>query len=72
MLLVERKDFNVLIDNKSFFDQSVKNKQEEYKKLIEMSKNDDYAAGNLLHYLYHQNYCKLQYNQIRVFLSKLI
>ena len=38
MLLVEIKDFNALIDNKRFFDQPVKNKQEAYEKLIEMSK----------------------------------
>ena len=36
MLLVEIKDFNALIDNKSLVDQPVKNKQEEYEKLIEM------------------------------------
>ena len=36
--LVEIKDFNALIDNKRFFDQPVKNKQESYDKLIEMSK----------------------------------
>ena len=41
MPLVEIKDFNALIDNKPFFDQPVKNKQETYEKLIEMSKNDD-------------------------------
>ena len=32
MLLVEIKDFNALINNKPFFDQSVKNKQETYEK----------------------------------------
>ena len=42
-----------------FFHQPVKNKQEAYKKLIEMSRNDDYATGNLLHFSYHQNYYKL-------------
>ena len=36
MPLVEIKDFNALIDNKPFFDQSVKNKQEAYDKLIEI------------------------------------
>ena len=41
MPLVETKDFNALVDNKPFFDQSVKNKQEVYGKPIEMSKNDD-------------------------------
>ena len=35
MPLVQIKDFNVLIDNKPFFDQPVKNKQEAYEKLIE-------------------------------------
>ena len=59
MLLVEIKDFNALIDNKPFFDQPVKNKQEAYEKLIEMSRNDDYTTGNLLDYLYHQKYCKI-------------
>ena len=37
--LVEIKDFNVLINNKPFFDHSVKNKQEAYEKLFEMYKN---------------------------------
>ena len=59
MPLIEIKDFNVLIDNKPFFDQSVKNKEERYEKLIEMSRNDDYTKWNVLDYLYHQNYYKL-------------
>ena len=58
MLLVEIKTFNTLIDNKPFFDQQVKNKQEAYEKLMEMSRNDEYTTGNLLDYLYHQKYCK--------------
>ena len=41
------------------FDQPVKNKQKAYEKLIEMSRNDAYTTGNLLDYLYHQNYYKL-------------
>ena len=59
MPLVEIKDFNALIDNKPFFDQPVKNKQEAYEKPIEMSRNDDYTTGNLLDFSYHQNYYKL-------------
>ena len=50
MPLVEIKDFNALIDNKPFFDQPVKNKQEPYQKLIEMSRNNDYTTGNVLDY----------------------
>ena len=42
MPLVKIKDFNALIDYKPFLDQSVKNKQEVNKKLIEMSRNNDY------------------------------
>ena len=44
---------------KPFFDQPVKNKQDVYQKLIEMSRNDDCITGNLLDYLCHQNYYKL-------------
>ena len=58
MSLIEIKDFNVLIDNKPFFDQPVRNKQEAFEKLVEMSKNNGCATGNLLDYLYHQNYYK--------------
>ena len=59
MPLVEIKDFNTLIDNKSFFNQPVKNKKKVYEKLTEMSRNDNYTTGNLLDYLYHQKYYKL-------------
>ena len=59
MLLVEIKDFNVLIDNKAFFDQPKKNEQEAYEKLVEISRNYDYTKANLLDYSYHQKYGKL-------------
>ena len=59
MPLVEVKDFNALIDNKPFFDQSVKSKQDAHEKIIEMSKNGDYTSGNLLNFKYHQNQYKL-------------
>ena len=58
MQLVEIKYFNALIDNKPFFDQPVKSKQEAYEKLIEMSRNDDYTTWDLLDFSYHQNYYK--------------
>ena len=35
------KDFNVLIDGKSFFDMPVKNKEGAYEKIIEISKNSN-------------------------------
>ena len=59
MPLVEIKDFNAFINNKPSFDQPVKSKKETSEKLIEMSRNDDCTTGNLLDYLYHQNYYKL-------------
>ena len=47
MKLVETKDLNVLIDNKPFFDQPLKSKQEVYERIVEMSRNDGYTTGNL-------------------------
>ena len=66
MPLVEIKGFNALIDNKPFFGQPVKNKQEAYEKLIEMSRSDDYTTGNFLDFSYHQNY----YQPISIDLSR--
>ena len=43
---VEIKDFNVLIDGKSFFDLPVKNNEEAYEKIMDMSNNIDYTTGN--------------------------
>ena len=44
------EDFIVLVDEKSFFDVPVKNKEEAYKNIIELRKNSDYTTGNLLDY----------------------
>ena len=46
------KDFNVLIDGKSFFDLPVKNEEEAYEKITEMSSNNDYTTGTLLDFAY--------------------
>ena len=43
---VEIKDFNVLIHGKSFFDVPVKNNEEAYEKIMNISKNNDYKTGN--------------------------
>ena len=50
MSLAEISSFNVLIDNKPFFDQPVKNKQEVYQKLVKMSRNNEHTTENLLDY----------------------
>ena len=65
---VEIKDFNVSIDGNFFFDVPIKNKEETYEKIIEMSKNNDYTTGNLLDYKYFSNHYKL----IAIDLSKQI
>ena len=40
--IVRIKDFNVLIDGKSFFGLPVKNEEEAYEKIIEMSNSNDW------------------------------
>ena len=55
MSLVEIKDFDGLIENKTFFDQPLKNKQEVYEKLVEILRSSDYTIGNLLECSHQQN-----------------
>ena len=64
----EIKDFNVLIAGKPFFEISVENKEQIYEAIIEVSKNNDYTAGNLLDYEYFRDHYKL----IAIDLSKQI
>ena len=45
VLNVEIKGFNLLIGGKRFFDLPVKNEEETYKKIIDMSNNNDYATN---------------------------
>ena len=63
---VEIKDFNVLIDGKSFFDLPIKKEKEAYEEIIEMNKNNDYTTGNLL----DVGYFKKNYKLIAIDLSK--
>ena len=56
---VKVNDFNVLIDGKSFFDLSVKNDEETYEKIIDMSNNSDYTTGNLQDYAYYKKHYRL-------------
>ena len=50
----------------SFFGLPVKNEEEAYKKIIEMSNNNDYVTGNLLDFAYF----KENYRLIAIDLSK--
>ena len=56
---VEINDFNILINGKRFFDLAVKNAEEAYEKIIEISNNNDYTAGNLLDFAYFKKHYKL-------------
>ena len=51
---VQIKDFNMLIDGKGFFDTPIKNDEETYKQIIEIGRNNDYTAGNLLDYEHYK------------------
>ena len=66
VLNAEIKDFSVLIRGKSFFDLPVKNEEDTYEKIIEMSRNNDYTTGNLLDFAYF----KENYRLIATDLSK--
>ena len=47
---IEIKGFNVLINGKSFFDLPFKIEKEAYRKIIEMSRNNNNTTGNLLYF----------------------
>ena len=49
-----------------FFDLPVKNIEEAYEKIIDMSKNNGYTIGNLLDFVYFKN----NYRLISIDLSK--
>ena len=49
---VKITDFNVFIDEKSFFHLPVKNEEEAYEKIIDMSNNNHYTTHNLLDFAY--------------------
>ena len=77
MPLVEIEEFNTLIDNKPFFDKSIKNKQEEYENLVEKPRKYDYnrklitlfVSSKILWTYWHMIY---QDKMILVFLNRLI
>ena len=63
---IQIKDFNVLIDGKSFLDLPVKNEEEAYEKNIYMYNNNNYTTSNLLDFAYY----KENYRLIAIDLSK--
>ena len=53
------KDFNVIIDKLVFFNLPITTKGEAYEKFTDISRNNEYATGNLLDYDYFKKYYKL-------------
>ena len=53
------KDYNVIIDKLAFFDLPIKNEEEAYEEIIDISRNNEYTTGNLLDYDYFKKYYKL-------------
>ena len=60
------KDYNVIIDKLAFFDLPIKTEEEEYEKIIDISRNNEYTTGNLL----DCDYFKKHYKLIAIDLSK--
>ena len=60
------KDYNVIIDKLAFFDLPIKTEEKAYEKIIDISRNNEYTTGNLLHF----DYCKKHYKLIAIDLSK--
>ena len=58
---VEIKDYNVMVDGKNFFDQSINNDFKTYENIrkIATGKGDDYTTGCLLNYLYFKENFKI-------------
>ena len=59
VLNIRIKYFNVLIDGKGFFDMSVKNEEEAYEKIMNMSNNNNYTNGNILGVACFKENCRL-------------
>ena len=53
------KDYNFIIDKLAFFDLPIKTEEQAYEKIIDISRNNEYTTGNLLHYDYFKKYYKL-------------
>ena len=72
MPLVEIKDFNFFVNNKPFFEQTMKNKQDAYKKTFEISRINDYTTKKLLDYCTIKNITKSLSRQTNIIISQQI
>ena len=53
---VQIRDFNLLVDEKSFFDILIENGEETCEQIIEIESSNDYTTGNLLAYEYYSKH----------------
>ena len=56
---VEIKDYNVIIDGEPFYEIPIKNKEETYKAITELIRNDLLRAGNEFDFDYFSDHDKL-------------
>ena len=63
---VEIKDYNVLIDQKTFLEIPIRDKEETYQAITELIRSRGYFKGNLLDY----DYVNIYYKLIAIYLSK--
>ena len=59
---VRIKDFNVLIDEKSFFNLPLKNEEEAYEKVMSVNRNNGYTTGTLLDFAYFKKKIQTNFN----------
>ena len=56
---IEIKGFNVLIDGKGSSNFPIKNEEEAYEKIMDISNNNEYKTDNLLDFVYFKENCRL-------------
>ena len=56
---VEIKDYNILIDQQTFYKIPIKNKEETYKAITELIRDSDFTTGNQFSYEYFITHYKL-------------
>ena len=53
------KGYNVIIDKLAFFDLPIKTEEEAYEKIIDITRNNEFTAGNSSDYAYFKKHYKL-------------
>ena len=71
-LALEIKDYNVVIDDKTFFDQPVENDLITYENIRKLAtgQGDDYTTGCLLDYIYFKKLLKAINNKHLMLIQK--